>query len=139
MWSNVLYVRNPIQVDRSLTGSADRGYWRARARRARRIRAIANTGGPHHTILETYGKRLPSSTPFHSPVPTFIISGTPRKMRRLYQLSFLSILIGPVLAQANYPNCSAGWDWVSTSQFPCFSPLLVSYHGPFTTTSRTIP
>lgn len=130
------------QADRSLTGSADCVYWRAGARRACRIRAIANTGGPYHTILEleTHGKRLPSSTPFHSPFPTFIINGTLMKMRRLYRLLFfLSIPIGPVLAQANYPNCSAGWDWVSISQFPYTSPLLISDHDPFTIISRTIP
>jgi len=60
-------------------------------------------------------------------------------MGRLHRLSFLSLLIGHVLAQANYPDCSAGWEWVSISRFQYIGPLLVSDFDPITITSRTTP
>ena len=41
-------------------------------------------------------------------------------MGRLHSLYFLLILIGPALAQVTYPNCSAGWEWVSVSTFSVY-------------------
>ena len=82
-----------------------------------------------------YGRRLPSSTPFRLLLPTFINKKSLR-MGRLHRLSFLLILIGPALAQLSYPNCSAGWEWVSFSKFSSIGPTPVSDRGP-TNTSRT--
>lgn len=106
-------VRSPIlqsiQVDR-------RGCLCPRALQVRYIGVTVNA------ICEIHGACLPSPTPFHALLPTFITKGSLR-MGRLHRLSFLSVLIGPAFGQITYPNCSAGWEWVSISRILYISPL----------------
>ena len=60
-------------------------------------------------------------------------------MGRLHRLYFLTVLIGPAIAQITYPNCTAGWEWVSIPHFPCIGPILVSDRIPMNSRTTACP
>jgi|SRR6266850_299695 len=60
-------------------------------------------------------------------------------MRRLHWAFILSMLTtGPVLAQISYPNCSAGWEWVSFSKFLYIGAIPAPDHGPILSSRTTV-
>jgi hypothetical protein len=60
-------------------------------------------------------------------------------MRRLHRAFILSIFTaGPVLAQLSYPNCSAGWEWVSLSKILYLGAIPAPDRGPILPSRTTV-